>query len=88
MLLVQVAEERLGAVDDLVVGVGEHGDPSASNVCSSIAAASIASRGCEVPRRGKVPGREVRAGGCPQGRRAGRGAGSQGLADDYRRLDN
>jgi hypothetical protein len=41
VLLVQVAEERLGAVDDLVVGVGEHGWPPASNVCSSIPAASI-----------------------------------------------
>jgi hypothetical protein len=27
VLLVEVAEERLGAVDDLVVGVGEHGGP-------------------------------------------------------------
>jgi hypothetical protein len=27
VLLVQVAEQRLGAVDDLVVGVGEHGGP-------------------------------------------------------------
>jgi hypothetical protein len=44
VLLVQVAEEGLGAVDDLVVGVGEHGDPSASNVCSSIAAATMIDR--------------------------------------------
>ena len=39
VLLVQVAEQRLGAVDDLVVGVGEHGGPLRSNVCSSVTAA-------------------------------------------------
>jgi DNA-binding transcriptional ArsR family regulator len=40
VLLVQVPEERLGAVDDLVVGVGEHDGPLHSNVCSSLAAVS------------------------------------------------
>jgi hypothetical protein len=44
VLLVQVAEEGLGAVDDLVVGVGGHGDPSVSNVCSSIAAPAMIDR--------------------------------------------
>jgi DNA-binding transcriptional ArsR family regulator len=61
MLLVQVAEERLGAVDDLMVGVGEHGDPSASNLCSSIAAASTCQPTTIIVLTTKVFGTTVRA---------------------------